>query len=216
MSAIVTTAQTAAKHRNVSDLLPADWQVARKPDRFRIATAGIKCPRALYFRMDGEGELPDWKTSRFAERAIDIALDDPGTLAHEPVYIQRGELHLHGTADLLVHHGNDPCLVVRFHVVDGKEWDRAADKELEEHRAEANLLAYGAGAPRWSVCYVHEDSGEMREFVGEVNPLAVEWAFDHFESVAEYRGRRTAPRCPNQKYVRAGECCQCRWSKVDA
>ena len=129
-----------------------------------------------------------------------------------PVMISHRGIVARGVADLVFL--EDGLTVTKLVPATRDIWLRITDSELEEHRGEANLLAFGIGAKRWSVCYVDPFDGEILEFAGATNRVNAEWSLDRFAEVADSRKKKTPPKCAIERADRGNGPCDCRWSRA--
>ena len=176
---------------------------SRQDARLRLSMAGSSCIRDLYYRATG---APSEAVSdeRLMKMAIGAALDEIAlrhadgfrALAHQPVVVRMGDFAVHGTADLVLVDEKGPALVSDLKVVGDETWARVKNAPKPEHKAQVNLCAFGLGAARWSVCYVHAGSGEILEHFGDTDAFAAKRDFGQFEEVGYWLSKRELPPRP--------------------
>lgn len=187
----------ASPHFSLKDLLAeaAARGAASHSRRLSAALAGLRCPRDAWYRALGM-TAPDATATTTAApdllaQAFGAVLDrlgeetDLDVLTHRNVEIEMGGVTVRGVADAVFVDASGPALVSRLHVVtDDAIWAKAQAAPQDDHRAEANLLAFGLEAPRWSVCYVHAATGEVTEHLGTTDAFAARRDFGLFEEIA--------------------------------
>jgi DNA-directed RNA polymerase specialized sigma24 family protein len=203
----------------LSKALPVGWKSHVVPGQFRASLAAIKCPRALYFRLKSDPRAAVLNgRSPLVERIIDSALENREWRANAVMDLNHGGLHVRGSADLVRIGADDqPLMAVLIHELAPHEWSESRYGVREEHRAVANLIATGLKAPRWSVFYVEEGTGEIVEHVAVTTSVLAGWALENFKKVAEALKRGVPPACPvEHRNNPNGQPCKCRWNKVVA
>jgi hypothetical protein len=176
----------------------------RRPPRdgaLRLSMAGSRCARDLYYSASGAPADP-CSDERLLKMALGSALDElalrhsPGAETHVPVTVTMGDVSVPGVADLVLHGKNGPLLVADLKVVGDGTWSRTKNTPLPEHRAQVNLYAWALGSPRWSVCYVHASTGELREHFGKTDAFAARRDFGAFEEASYWLRAGTPPPRP--------------------
>lgn len=177
-------------------------------DRLRLSMAGGSCVRDLYYEATG-APAEEISDERLMKMAIGAALDEVAlaktdglrAVAHQPVEIRLGDLVVRGSADLVILGSLGPILVSDLKVVGEGTWSRVKNKPKPEHRAQANLYAWGLSAPQWSVCYVLAGTGEIREHFGTTDAFEAKRDFGAFEEAAYWVRKSLLPPRPYEDFV---------------
>lgn len=199
------------------------------PDRrrFLMSMAGCACPRDLYFRAEGAKGTDATRTTARSFFLIRALLDSRDAIGPDASLFESARLldvpsgvEAWGLADLVVRDpdtgAND--LACRLHSVPAAAWADAASGAAPADAAEANLLAYALHAPRWSVAYVNETTGELVEYAGDTDAEAARRVMARFVEVAGFRESRRIPRCALANRRVPGEltpCCYDEWRMRD-
>ena len=165
--------------------------------RLRISQAGEECVRKMYYQATGAPRLEE-RGEGLVKMALGSAFDEfamkngDGWRVQVPVTIRAGLLEFTGTADAV--YGTEQ--VSDLKVVGTSTFNRTCSYGPEpKHRAQVNMYAYGLNIPKWSVCYVHADTGAMREHFGEMDAFQAEEDLGDFELAHYYRSiGQTPPR----------------------
>ena len=152
----------------------------------KIEFAGLSCPRDVFYRSEGHtkaaavGIVDEAFSKALNEIAERSAVD---VLTHRSVKIGIGGVRANGSADAVFVDENGPALACLFRIASDESWASLLASPHREHSAEANLIAYGLGAPKWSICYCQVSTGEMVEHFGATDPLRARRDFGLLQEV---------------------------------
>ena len=179
-------------------------QSRKDPPRFRVSQSGDECVRRMYYQATGAPREED-SVEGLAKMGLGTAMDEwvlragDGVRIQVPVTINAGGFTLTGKSDVVF--GDPAELVSDLKCVGvgskkllqalsgeyvnrrwlGGTWAQTEHGPTEKHAAQVNMYAYGLGAPRWSVCYVNVDTGEIREHFGDTDEYKAEEDLGSFE-----------------------------------
>ncbi|HVO29211.1 MAG TPA: hypothetical protein VMV18_00670 [bacterium] len=166
--------------------------------------AGLRCARDAWYRVDGQTTPP--QAFPLLAKAYDQVIEhlghhsDLNVLTHRSIEIPIGFLEVEGVADAVFFDSEGTALVSRLHVLPDEQWKAGKAGALEEHRAEANLLAWGFEARRWSVCYIHANTGEIVEHSDATDAFTARRDLGLIEEVAYWMGAGVPPPRPFEDF----------------